>query len=76
MNPDPVAGRLCVSTYANSSAADDDVGVHCLHSGRCRLDSAESHTWLRDSNLIRHDVIARRGDSLVIVRSETKRDRQ
>ena len=74
VNPDPVAGRPCVSTYSNSSVADDDMGVYCLHSGHWRLDSGESHTWLRDSNAIRHDIIARRGDSLVIVRSETKRD--
>jgi hypothetical protein len=74
VNPDPVSGRPCVSTYSNSSVADDEMGVYCLHSGRWRLDSGESHTWLRDSNAIRHDIIARRGDSLVLVRSETKRD--
>jgi hypothetical protein len=74
VNPAPVPGRPCVSTYSNSSAVDDDMGVHCLHAGRWRLDSAESHTWLRDSNAIRHDVMARRADSLVIVHSETKRD--
>ena len=74
VNPTPVAGGPCVSTYSNSSVADDVIGVYCLHSGRWRLDSAESHTWMRDSNAIRHDIMARRGDSLVIVRSETKRD--
>jgi hypothetical protein len=74
VNPDPVPGRPCVSTHSNSSAADDEMGVYCLHAGRWRLDSTESHTWLRDSNAVRHDISARRGDSLVIVRSETKRD--
>ena len=74
VNPTPVRGRPCVSTHSNSSVADDGMGVYCLHSGRWRLDSAESHTWLRDSNAIRHDIMTRRGDSLVIVRSETKRD--
>ena len=72
VNPDPIPGRPCVSTFSNSSVADDEMGVYCLHAGRWRLDSAESHTWLRDSNAIRHDIVARRGDSLVIVRSETK----
>ena len=74
VNPDPVSGRPCVSTYSNSSVADDEMGIYCLHTGRWRLDSAESHVWLRDSNAIRHDIFARRNDSLVIVRSETKRD--
>jgi hypothetical protein len=74
VNPDPVTGRPCVTTYSNSSVADDEMGIYCLHAGRWRLDSAESHTWLRDSNAIRHDIVARRGDSLVLVRTETKRD--
>lgn len=74
VNPDPILGRPCVSTHSNSSVADDETGVYCLHAGRWRLDSAESHTWLRDSNAIRHDIMARRNDSLVTVHSETKRD--
>jgi hypothetical protein len=73
-NPSPVLGRSCVSTYSNSSVADDDMGVYCLHDGRWRLDSAETHTWLRDSQSIRHDVMSRRGDSLVRVHTDTKPD--
>lgn len=74
VNPSPIPGQPCVSTYSNSSVADDGVGIYCLYAGRWRLDSAETHTWLRDSNAIRHDVMARRGDSLVLVHTETKKD--
>jgi hypothetical protein len=74
VNPSPIAGRPCVSTYSNSSVADDGMGIYCLHAARWRLDSAETHTWLRDSHVIRHDVMVRRGDSLVRVRTETRKD--
>ena len=74
VNPSPIAGRPCVSTYSNSSVADDGMGIYCLHAARWRLDSAETNTWLRDSHAIRHDVMARRGDSLVRVHSETRKD--
>jgi hypothetical protein len=74
VNPSPIAGRPCVSTYSNSSVADDGMGIYCLHATRWRLDSAETHTWLRDSHAIRHDVMVRRGDSLVLVRTETRND--
>ena len=72
-NPNPIAGRRCVST-SNTSARDDGMGVHCLHDGQWRLNSIETNTWNRDSNSVTHEVIVRRGDSLVLVKRETRPD--
>jgi hypothetical protein len=73
-NPNPVRGRACVSSTSNSSARDDEMGMYCLRSGRWILDSAESNTWIRDSHRVRHDIRARRGDSLVLLKSEARPD--
>jgi len=73
-NPSPIAGRRCVSTYSNSSARDNGTGVYCLHDGRWRLDSAEMNSWNRDSNSVTRSIMVRRGDSLVLLKSETRPD--
>jgi hypothetical protein len=73
-NPEPVPGRPCVRTFGNSSARDDESGLYCLHDGRWALDSAERHEWDRKANSVIHSVLARRGDSLVVVKRETVRD--
>ena len=73
-NPSPIAGRPCVSTSSNSSARDSGRGVYCLHDGAWRLDSAETNTWNRDSNSVTRSVMVRRGDSLVLLKSETRPD--
>ena len=70
----PIAGRRCVSSSSNSSARDDGMGVYCLHDGKWRLDSLETNTWNRDSNTVRHEVLARRGDTLVVVKTGTRPD--
>ncbi|HKH91195.1 MAG TPA: hypothetical protein VKA54_05280 [Gemmatimonadaceae bacterium] len=73
-NPSPIAGRRCVSTYSNSSARDNGTGVYCLHDGRWRLDSAEMNSWNRDSNSVTRSIMVRRGDTLVVVKTETRPD--
>ena len=73
-NPSPIAGRRCVSTSSNSSARDDGMGVYCMHDGKWRLDSLETNTWNRDANTVTHEVMARRGDSLVLLGRETRPD--
>jgi hypothetical protein len=73
-NPDPIPRRACVATYANSSARDDGVGIYCLHAGRWRLDSVVTSSWNRDSGTVTREISARRGDSLILLRSETRPD--
>jgi hypothetical protein len=73
-DPNPVRGRPCVSTHSHSSVIDGERGVHCLHAGRWLLDSAEVDSWQRPTHTVVHEVFARRGDSLVIVRSTTRPD--
>lgn len=73
-NPDPIAGRPCVSTWSNSSARDDEMAVFCLHAGRWILDSLESNTWQRTTHRVEHTIMARRRDSLVVLQRETRPD--
>jgi hypothetical protein len=73
-NPNPIAGRRCVSTSSNSSAPDDGKGVYCLRNGEWHLDSLEMNSWIRDSSSVRHTIMVRRGDSLVVVKAETRPD--
>jgi len=73
-NPGPVPGRPCVTTWSNSSARDDGMGVYCLHAGRWRLDSAVTQTWNRDSGTVTREISSRRGDSLVLLKRVTRSD--
>jgi hypothetical protein len=73
-DPSPVRGRPCVSTHSHTSVLDDERGVHCLHAGQWLLDSAEVDTWQRPTRTVRHEIFARRGDSLVVIRSTTRPD--
>ncbi len=73
-NLEPIRGRPCVRTSSNSSARDDATGVYCLRDRRWTLDSLEQNTWMRERHAVTHDVFARRADSLVRVRSETRSD--
>ena len=73
-NPDPIPGRACIASHANSSARDDGTAVYCLHAGRWRLDSAVTNHWNRDSSTVTRTTAARRGDSLVLLRRETRPD--
>jgi hypothetical protein len=73
-DPIPVPGRPCVATHSHTSVLDDASAVHCLHAGRWRLDSAEVNTWHRRAHTVVREVFARRGDSLVVVRTTTRPD--
>jgi hypothetical protein len=73
-NPDPIPGRACVATHSHSSARDDGMGVYCLHAGRWRLDSVETNSWNRDSSTVTREILARRGDSLVVIERKTRPD--
>ena len=73
-NPAPVPGRACVRTFSNGSAVDDDAGLYCLRAGRWILDSLESHRWNRDAHSVIHEISARRGDSLVVLRHDVQPD--
>jgi hypothetical protein len=73
-NPAPIPGRSCISTSSNSSARDYGIGVYCLHAGRWTLDSVEQNTWQRESHTVRREIHSRRGDSLVILKTETRAD--
>jgi hypothetical protein len=73
-NPRSVPGRACVRTHSNTSARDDASSLLCLRTGRWIMDSAEVNTWDRKANVVMHEVHARQGDSLVVVRRETRAD--
>jgi hypothetical protein len=73
-DPAPVPGRPCVRTHSHSSARDDGNGLYCLYAGRWRLDSAEINHWNRDSSTVTREILARRGDSLVVVERTTRPD--
>ena len=73
-NPTPIPGRACVATRSTSSARDDAMGVHCLRAGRWHLDSLVTNSWNRDSSTVTREILARRGDSLVLLRRETSPD--
>jgi hypothetical protein len=73
-NPEPVRGRPCVRTSSNSSARDDERGLFCMHSGSWQLDSLEENVWDRARDAVVHSILVRRGDSLVVVKSETRPD--
>jgi hypothetical protein len=74
VNPRPMLGRPCVMTSSNSSVRDDGRGMFCLRGGEWRLDSLESNTWDRAAGTVINEVRVRRGDSLVLVRRETRPD--
>jgi hypothetical protein len=73
-NPAPIPGRACIATSSNSSARDYGVGVYCRHAGRWTLDSLEQNAWQRESHTVRREILSRRGDSLVILKTETRPD--
>jgi len=75
-NPEPVRGRPCIHSFSNSSARDDERALYCLRAGRWQIDSLEQHVWDREHDVVVHSIHARRGDSLVVVKSETVRDEQ
>ena len=73
-NPSPVPGRPCLGSWSSSSMLDRTISVDCLHDGAWRTDSTESDVWDRDANTVVRTISARRGDSMVVLKRETRPD--
>jgi hypothetical protein len=71
-NVRPIPGRPCIAASNNTSVQDDAMSVLCLRGGHWVVDSTETHRWDRVAHQVVYEVRARRGDSLVVVRRETK----
>lgn len=73
-NPSPMPGAACVHTHSNSSVADGEAALLCLRNGHWVADSIETSTWDRKAHVIVHEVRARKGDSLVVVKRTARPD--